>query len=36
VVTSSRYEGSILLSYVVHRRRENRIAAEASEREVTA
>ena len=30
------YEGSILLSYLVHRRRENRIAAEASEREATA
>ena len=30
------YEASILLAYLVHRRRENRIAAQANEREVTA
>ena len=30
------YEASILLSYLVHRRREHRIAAETSEREATA
>jgi sec-independent protein translocase protein TatC len=30
------YEASILLSHIVHRRRENRIAADASEREATA
>jgi Sec-independent protein secretion pathway component TatC len=30
------YEASILIAYLVHRRRENRIAAEASEREATA
>ena len=30
------YEASILLAYVVHRRRENRIAADAAEREATA
>jgi sec-independent protein translocase protein TatC len=30
------YEGSILLSHIVHRRREHRIAAETSEREATA
>jgi sec-independent protein translocase protein TatC len=30
------YEASILLAHIVHRRRENRIAAEARDREVTA